>query len=153
MIRIVRHHTGLRKCGRRDENHVAVSAEEVNCTRDQSLLATICRKLRKGGIPVPNGRRPPIIDPSNTLSTSPPISVRTIGVYGARRISLADVTLHLTRDETHVLKELNRQFLVTKNKREKHTVRCHHFSVVTHARRKISAPSASSANDRRTESL
>ena len=105
MISIVRHDTGLRKSGR-EENHAAVSAEEVNCTRDQSLLSTICRNLRKGGIPVPNGPRPTIPESSNTLSTSPPISVRMIRVGGARRISLADVTLHLTRDETHVLNTL-----------------------------------------------
>jgi len=65
---------------------------------------------------VPNARRPTTPDPSNTLSTSPPKSVRTIEVCGPRHISLADTTLHLTRDETHVLQELNRQFLVTKKK-------------------------------------
>jgi len=124
MISIVWHDTGLRKSGQREENHVAVSAEELNCTRDQSLVATICRNLRKGGIPVPNGRRPTIPEPSNTLSTSPPISVRMIRVGCARRISLADVTLLLTRDETHVRKDFNRQFLVTKKKREKHPAGC-----------------------------
>ena len=73
---------------------------------------------------MPNGRRPTIPEPSNTHLTSPPISVRIIRVGGARRISLADVTLHLTRDETHVLRELNRQFLVTKKERGKHPVSC-----------------------------
>ena len=33
-----------------EEHHVASAAEEVTCTRDQSMLATICRNFRKGGI-------------------------------------------------------------------------------------------------------
>jgi len=32
-------------------HHVASAAEEVTRTRHQSMLATICRNFRKGGIP------------------------------------------------------------------------------------------------------
>ena len=60
---------------------------------------------------VPNGRRPTTPDPSNTPPTSPPKSVITSGICGPRHISLADVTRHPTRDETHVLQEFNRQFV------------------------------------------
>jgi len=63
---------------------------------------------------VPNGHRPTTPDPSNTPSTSPPKSVITSGVCVPRLISFADVTLHPTRDETHVLQEFNRQFVASK---------------------------------------
>ena len=60
---------------------------------------------------VPNGRRPTTLDTCNTPPTSPPKSVITSGACGPRHISLADVTRHRTRDETHVLQEFNRQFV------------------------------------------
>jgi len=47
----VRHQSCSRRCTRREENHVAGSAEEVNCTRDQSLRAAKITNSRKGGIP------------------------------------------------------------------------------------------------------
>jgi len=43
-----------------------------------------------------NGRRGTAPDPGNTLTKSPPKSVRTSGVCEPRHISFAGVTLHLT---------------------------------------------------------
>ena len=72
---------------------------------------------------VPDGRRPTTPGPSNTFSTLPPKSVGTVLVCGPRHISSTDVTLHLTPNQAHVL-ELNRQFHVSKQVREKFPVRC-----------------------------
>jgi len=47
----VRHQTCSRRCTQREENHVAGSAEEVKCTRDQSMRAAYHKNSRKCGIP------------------------------------------------------------------------------------------------------
>jgi len=47
----LRHQTCSRRCTQREENHLAGSAEEVNCTRDQSLRAANHWNSRKCGIP------------------------------------------------------------------------------------------------------
>ena len=73
---------------------------------------------------VPNGRCPTTPDPSNIPSTSPLKSLIMSGVCGPRHISFANVTLHPTQDETHVLQEFNRQFMASDKLHEKHPVVC-----------------------------
>jgi hypothetical protein len=73
---------------------------------------------------VSDGCRPTTPDPSNTLPTLPSKSFITIAVCGPRHISSADVTLHVTPNETHVLEKLNCQFHVSKKTREKILIRC-----------------------------
>jgi len=73
---------------------------------------------------MPNGCRSTAPDPSNSLLTSPPKSFSTIGVCGPCHVSFADVTLHLTPNQPHVLEEMNHQFLVTKKLHKKNPVRC-----------------------------
>jgi hypothetical protein len=73
---------------------------------------------------MPNGRRPTTPDPSNTPSTLPPKYLIMSGVCGPCHISFANVTLHPTQDETHILQEFNRQFMASEKLHEKHPAEC-----------------------------
>jgi len=98
---------------------------------------------------VPDGRRPTVPDPSNSLSTSPPKSFCTMGVCGPRHISLQMLHCTLLRIRPTSLRNWIASSWWPKRYVRK-SCSFHRLSVPSHVRRKTSAMTASSANDPRT---